>query len=377
MSTMAERAQKRAEGRKNHGSFGCVAYPEGVEKFKPEVGKHELDILPYRVKVDNHPNADKGETWYQRTFFVHNNIGPMDEKILCPSTFDKRCPICEEWARLRKDENADKETVDGLKAKERELYNVYDVGQPKLGIQIMEISFWNFGTLLEEHLRSGDLHKAQFSELVGGSTLKVTMSKANSGTTTYPKATIIDFIPREDYAEDTLNDTYDLDAMLVCRTYEEIQKMFLGLDSDDAPPEAPPNRDVRTFDTKPQTPTRPSRPGKASPPVEEPPPAEDTPPPRRSLRRPGAAAQTEETPPARSARPGRKAPEPPPVEEPPPAGEVTDGECPSEHEYGMDCDTQKECTECAVWDDCKDQQDLLAAKATPKTPTRGGFKRKA
>jgi len=380
MESMAERTKRRAEKNKSFSGRHLVL-PDGVSLFKPAKGVNQIDILPYMVKVNHHPDVKAGEPWYVRRYFTHKNVGPEEITVVCPTTIGKRCPICEEHSRLDKDESADDETVKGLKKKVRELFNVFDIKNPDAGIQIFDISTFFFGDLLDTHIRTGEMQKLTFWECQNGSTLKVTMEETDYKDTY--KAKIIDFVAREDYDDSVLEQTYDLDSMLVCPTYEELQKLFLGLD-DDAPPPPAPTGPARPPLRRPGAPTAPPppapRPAPPRPPAPQPAEAEaPAPTGRPPLRRPGAPAAPV-APPAPTARPGRK-PAPPPEPEPPEeevgADEVVeDGVCPAGHEFGVDTDEKPECSTCTVWDKCKDLNDRNAAQAAA-TKTKPTLKRRA
>ena len=90
-----ERKRVSAKNRVNtHGTGGGNNYlrvPDGYSIFKPKEGKYRLDFMCYEVGEGN-PFAKQGELHYERTFWVHRNIGPNDEWHLClAKTFKKPC----------------------------------------------------------------------------------------------------------------------------------------------------------------------------------------------------------------------------------------------------------------------------------------------
>ena len=179
--SMRDKIRHRAESRRNLGGLTTLELPEGVELYKPEKGSVEFDILPYVVSVDNHPEVKKGEQWYQRNYLAHRNVGPEEKFLICPRTIGKRCPICEEHQKLKRDPNAEEEVVDALRAKERELFNVV-MKDGDGSVMILDISTFLFGRKLEEEIREGDEANAAFAELSGGKTLKVRWESKNMGT---------------------------------------------------------------------------------------------------------------------------------------------------------------------------------------------------
>ena len=77
---------KEAEwAKKNKGGFESttIKLPTDVEAFRMKSGKAtRIDIIPYNAGAGN-PNADKGEEAYERTYFVHKNIGPDQKWVVC------------------------------------------------------------------------------------------------------------------------------------------------------------------------------------------------------------------------------------------------------------------------------------------------------
>jgi hypothetical protein len=247
---MIDKIRHRAESRRNLGGLDTLQLPEGVELYKPEKGPVEFDILPYVVSVDNHPEVKKGEQWYQRNYLAHRNVGPEEKFLICPRTIGKRCPICEEHQKLKKDPNAEEEVVDALRAKERELFNVV-MKDGDGSVMILDISTFLFGRKLEEEIREGDEANAAFAELSGGKTLKVRWESKSMGTNKFVEAGRIDFVDREDIDPAALEAAVDLDKAMKILSYEEIDKIFqaggdevpedpnTGKDEDDPAEEAP------------------------------------------------------------------------------------------------------------------------------------------
>ncbi|HDY68100.1 MAG TPA: hypothetical protein ENH85_09935, partial [Candidatus Scalindua sp.] len=78
--------------------YGYLLIPKGTPLFKekPTKGKNRvnLDIIPYIVSVDNHPDANsdipdsahKGNPWYKRPIWVHRSIGTDNDSVVCLKT---------------------------------------------------------------------------------------------------------------------------------------------------------------------------------------------------------------------------------------------------------------------------------------------------
>jgi hypothetical protein len=250
---MRDKIRHRAESRRNLGGLDTLELPEGVELYKPEKGPVEFDILPYVVSVDTHPEVKKGEQWYERTYLAHRNVGPEEKFLICPRTIGKRCPICEEYQKLKKDPNVEEEVVDALRAKERELFNVV-MKDGDGSVMILDISTFLFGRKLEEEIREGDEANAAFAELSGGKTLKVRWESKSMGTNKFVEAGRIDFVDREDIDPAALEAVVDLDKAMKILSYEEIDRIFqaggdevpedAGKDEDNTPAEEVPVRRV-------------------------------------------------------------------------------------------------------------------------------------
>jgi len=227
---LTERIKKRITERQNvKGSSSKYILDPDVTFFTPKKGINEIDIIPYKVTVENHPEGiEVGDLWYQRTVFVHYGIGLEDQSYICPRTIRKPCPICEHRLIILKDENADKSISDHLKAKERELYNVVDLSLPERKVQLWEISYHNFGRMLEEEIREGNIEWARFPSLTKGYTLRVRFTEKTIGSgKTYLQATRVDFVKRqEQYTKEILKQVYDLDRILNVLPYKELERLF-------------------------------------------------------------------------------------------------------------------------------------------------------
>jgi hypothetical protein len=241
--SMRDRVRQRA---KEHGRRGSnyLKLPTGKEYFSPEEGRNEIDIIPYRVSDKRHPDkVPVGDTWMRRTIWVHGDVGVTGSKYLCPAEMRRgHCPICEDRKRMARDEKVGDEELKALSPRERELFNVIDRTEDKPKIKVWDISYYNFGEVLDKEINEGDVKVAGYSELEGGQTLRVRMAEAAIGKTKFLKADRIDFKDRdEDYDESILDKAVDLDAILVVPSYEELKAAYLeadesGADEDDEVP---------------------------------------------------------------------------------------------------------------------------------------------
>lgn len=351
-SSMRDRARKRAEERENQGGGGTkYNLPDGMNFYSPK--KHaSLDIIPYTVSVDNHPeDVPKGELWYQRTVLVHFNVGSENKSYLCPKTIKKKCPICEYRAQLVKDPDAQEEIVRSLKARERELFNVYDREDSDKGVQLWDVSNYNFGAKLEEELREGRVEWGGFAEPVDGFTLKVRFTEEQIGKNKFMQASRIDFEERKSIDKKLLSQALDLDKILKVLPYEQLEKIFLEVDGEnggDAEEESSSETlsdrqdsevSKREFDRSGRRRSRDSKLDQDSESEEE----QEY---RGYEKERGPEKASPPTQASRDRRTGSKA-----VDKP---------TCPAGGTFGKDCDELEECKECKIWEACIEEQERMA-----------------
>lgn len=96
-----------------------------LERFSDEDDSDYLiDILPYEISTDSHPNRKKGEMAYHLDVWVHKGIGPDKGNYLCmKKTHGERCVMCEEFLRLQA-EGWDYEDIKHLYPKRRIIYHI-------------------------------------------------------------------------------------------------------------------------------------------------------------------------------------------------------------------------------------------------------------
>ena len=365
--SMRERAKQRAEERQQSSGGGMkFIFPEGhdVKFFQPNKGTSTLDIIPYEVTVDNHPEGlEPGDLWYRRTIWVHFGIGAEDKSYLCLKTIGKRCPICDARAQMLKDGDADEELIKSLKPKERELYNVIDLYDEKAGVQLWDMSYYLFGKMLEDEIREGDEDLAGFADLQDGKTIKVRFGEKKIGKNAFLEATRIDFVDRDDYDEDILEDVLDLDAILNILPYEKLEAVFLEVEEADTPEKGKDSKKKKSSDDEEE---------------EE----DDTPPSRKKKESGKKKKQDEEEKEEKPSRRSKKKPEPEPEEEEEEEEEEEkpkkdkdskkkkssddEEDCPEGGTFGEDCDTLDECADCDLWEQCKEKQDEMEAEKKAK-----------
>lgn len=277
-----------------------------VNFYKPEEGTNKIDIIPYIIKTDNHPQREeagmeKGYEDYLLDIWVHSFVGPMEESFLClKKTFGKPCPICEEAALMRKN-GEDEDEVKALKPSRRVFYNVIDVDDRDKGIQIFESSHYLFEKeLLEEAESNGDGEIITFADIEEGSTIAFRAAEETGGKYKYLKFKSFKFKERkENYEEDILEESYSLDELMVIPVYEDVHNAFHGI-ADDESENSSDEPDDESDD--------------------EPDDKDEDPPKRKRGNK----------------KEGKK------------------NKCPEGYKFGEDVDDYKECKKCELWDECVD-----------------------
>jgi len=238
-------ASDRLAFRKGVGERTAIAVPEGVSFFGPKKeGTWKIEVIPYKVGKRN-PNkkVEKGSYYYELTYFIHPRIGADNNSYCClQRTFGKKCPVCEHRIKLEKsaESEEEKKLVKSLYPKERQLFNIFDHGEPEKGVQIFEISFHNFGKHLDKKIRTADDEDRerlnQFFHPTKGRTLRITGSEESMGKQKYIEFSDIEFKKRsEPLDEALLEEAVDLESLPIELEYDELKKIFLqsGDDEDD------------------------------------------------------------------------------------------------------------------------------------------------
>ena len=231
-------AKRRAEEHKSGFVNTSFEIPGDVKLFGLKSEKSpRLDIIPYEVGEGN-PFADKGELYYERTFWVHRGIGDDQTSYVCSrKTIGEPCFPCEYRAKLMKDPEADEDLIKDLAPKERQLFNIIDTKDRDKGVQLWEISFHLFGKTLDREIKNSDEDDGyeRFADLENGFTLKLGVEESHQGKASWFTVVSVNFKPRkEDYDDDILEKTTCLDDILIIKEYDELKEIFLQTtDSDD------------------------------------------------------------------------------------------------------------------------------------------------
>jgi len=237
-STAVKENSERQESKGSGSSY--LKLPKNVKMFFEKEGKISLDIIPYIVNVKNHPDRNEeakiaipGYLWYRSSFRIHRNIGADNETIVCPTTFGRPCPVCEEFKRRQAD-GAEWDDIKPLKFSNRSLYAVIPIGAKKYEeeIHIWDVSDFCFQEQLNKEIREKE-SCANFPDLEEGKTLSIRFEEKALGKNKFCTANRIDFENRDAYDDDIVDDVPDLDSLLVIHSYKTIENMFYEIASDE------------------------------------------------------------------------------------------------------------------------------------------------
>ena len=230
---------KGRNSRSNKGILDFSDYEE-INFFKPTRDKlNMIDIIPWIVATTNHPQGlEKGSLDYILDVHIHFKVGPGERNFICLKyTFGKKCPICEEYV-TKKEEGESKEVLERYKPSRRAIYNIIDKNEEEKGIQLFEASYAYFEKELNEEIQvqfdQEGKEAPTIVDLDEGMTVQFRAAKDKYMGHEFNKYKSFNFLEREPYPQDILDDVYPLDKLLVIPTYDEVRDAFLGLDEEDS-----------------------------------------------------------------------------------------------------------------------------------------------
>ena len=216
------------------GGSNYLRLPEGLKSFSAKPGVYRLDFMSF-VAGKGNPRAEPGEPYFERTFFVHQGIGPNQDWYLCPArTFKKPCPVCEHRAKLSADPDADEALIKSLAPKERQLWLVKDLLNDPDGLLVWEISYHLFGKQLKDKINNSDEEDGfdYFADPTDGLTMRIALQQSDIGK--WSDVGDIEFRPRKtQYDSDIVEEMPCLDDMLVSIPYDKYKALLLQIDDDE------------------------------------------------------------------------------------------------------------------------------------------------
>ena len=197
-----------------------------------------IDIIPFLAgnsfpQVDKKNSIQVNDPVYFVEVYIHENIGPMKQWIVCPArNYGNPCPVCEEIDKLSKD-GQEWEDYKEIALRRRCVYNIVvrsDTKEELKGVQVWEVSYKYSEKpiqLAAKSPRGGGI--VPFSDPDEGKSIAFEIGKDEFRTIQGHK-----LVDRDSVISDKiLNSTFVLDELLKKLTYNEIFKLFKGLDKDD------------------------------------------------------------------------------------------------------------------------------------------------
>jgi len=232
-------ARRRAESQDSGFQKTTVRTPEGMGFLSFQTaGIKRLDFLPYMVKIGN-DFADAGDWHYEKTFHIHR-IGANGEAHVCPKrTVGKRCPICEEYDRMRMKSTLsvdEEELMKSLRPKERQLFYVIDHDEREKGVQVWDMSTYLFGKKLDARIRNSDEDENfdTFFDPDDGMILKIGLEEKKFQSFSYYEVETIDFKKRKEPIDPELyEDLPSLDDLVKVEKYDKLKSIFHQIEDDE------------------------------------------------------------------------------------------------------------------------------------------------
>lgn len=286
-------------------------------------GRFSINILPYEIKTSNHPmvkrkKAEISEFDYKLDFWAHRYIGAGHKNsVIClDRTYGKACPICEERARLF-EEKRDKEAKE-LTPQHRVMYNIQPVGKGTSGeVFVWEDSFSYFEKeLIEEAHECGNgKDLVDFSaDDENGKIIKFRATEEKFNGNSYYTYKSFSFLERdEELDEDLFDDVVSLDELLVVKSYEEVEQIFMGMDDEEEEDQDDDSDDEQEEEEKP----------------------------KKNKRKKEVVEDDEEE----------------EEEQEKPKKKKSKKECPENGTFGKDFEKFDECEDCKYWEECMEASD--------------------
>lgn len=205
-----------------------------------KAGSFAIDIIPFKIATKAYANAFRasvGDETYVLDIMVHKNVGPHKKSVLCPATFGKRCPICEQAETYKKEKGFESQEYKALRASRRVVYNIIDVDSRDKKIQVFETSHFNFEKeIISESKVRGEkkgIGYIRFGDLEKGMTIEFRTEKEKVGTGDYYKPKSFTFQERKPYPKSMLDEAFPLDKFLNVMDYDALENMLHGLGDDE------------------------------------------------------------------------------------------------------------------------------------------------
>lgn len=240
------RTRQAAQG----GNFASAFFklPKDVKVWFPEKkGTYDIDILGYEATLEAHPDRKldvaPGTLWWRMPFVIFRHVGVADQSIVSAASVGEDCPMMEEYRSLAENYKDNKQAINDLQMQKWMAFAIRDPDdEDKVAVFASSIGkFWGADAGLKNELDQTDESNLEFYEYGDGKgrTLRVRFSDidftgGDGKSADYLGATKIEFVPREDLDESEWIDKVPaLDAILNVRPYDEVKRLWLGIEGED------------------------------------------------------------------------------------------------------------------------------------------------
>lgn len=185
--------------------------PEDIKPYTPkEDEKVYLKFLPWKPSEFNRAAGGQTDIWVWNFFFqVHRRVGFNEESLTCNTTYNKTCPLCLKFNRLRSlgtrgDKKYYEQVLAPIRAQHREIFLVHNMQGPKDNIMYWEEANFNFG----DHLRKQiDFDPEKYDNLAdpdSGWVVGIKPSKETTGSAPYIKCDTLQFVQAKEPISDAI-----------------------------------------------------------------------------------------------------------------------------------------------------------------------------
>ncbi len=212
-----------------------IQLPEGVEFYKPKVGKAKIDVVPSVLTKDG-PWGDEN---MEAGFFIYQSHGALGQdgkrRYVCLATWKKPCPICQHINLYGN--QMDPKLVQDMRQKRRLFLCVVDLSEKEKTVKVWDAPWggpkqpW-FGQMLQDKVQTLPERYENFFELKaddGGKTLLMPMIETSVGDSGGKaiKPNSIEMLDREeDYPTSFLKNVPHLDGCIIEHSYSELKKLL-------------------------------------------------------------------------------------------------------------------------------------------------------
>jgi len=351
MNELMERHKQSAEEKDStsgryQGLFNLSKIPEGIGFWKPKEGEHVFDVIPYFAGTQ-HPKYDKGTLTHVLKLNVHTNIGMNFNQFVCTMRhWNEVDPICQYIHSQRG--KMEKKAWSQVAPKQRTVYIVWvhdNKEEEEKGPQLWEVSY----SFMEEPLEQISKLPLEggyvpFSHPDQGKSISFRIVKEGSFTgadgkeQTGTKYKGHQFLDRKKPIPDWVLDKVEQVALdEIVNMHPDFDEVYLALHG---------SKNPATNSTE-------SVKQEAIPePDDIPDPDDDS----SYVEEPKKEEKKAEVPWKEEPKKEEKKKVEPKKEE---KKKSESGKCPGGGTFGKDINTMSECGDCAIWDDCSDENDNI------------------